>query len=180
MKALGYFAVVTGKGAANSKIQEIKDYEEKFFSNSKIFKYVSHLFSTELSVFLTGSYVIYIGLVSSKLINWQLQILVKRFLNVSGRWWENPSSNRPTLIRVSGLRTSGSCASFFYPVITSTATRFNLETEWKNNYPRVRELDRVRFHYSREIRDLTLATFFSEWIVWKSEKWNFRWNIEPG
>ena len=38
MKALGYFAVVTGKGNANETIQEIRDYEEEFFASSKIFK----------------------------------------------------------------------------------------------------------------------------------------------
>ena len=38
MKALGYFAVVTGKGTKTETIQEIRDYEEEFFASSKIFK----------------------------------------------------------------------------------------------------------------------------------------------
>lgn len=38
MKALGYFAVVTGRGRQDDGIQTIRDYEEKFFRNSKLFK----------------------------------------------------------------------------------------------------------------------------------------------
>ncbi len=38
VSALGYFAVVTGKGSANDSIQDIRDYEEQFFASSKIFK----------------------------------------------------------------------------------------------------------------------------------------------
>jgi len=47
MKALGYFAVVTGRGNQNDTIQQIRDYEEEFFASSKIFKWV---FSTFCSI----------------------------------------------------------------------------------------------------------------------------------
>lgn len=36
MKALGYYAVVAGKSGKNSDIQEIRDYEEKFFLTSSL------------------------------------------------------------------------------------------------------------------------------------------------
>uniref|UniRef100_A0A915LUF6 Dynamin-type G domain-containing protein n=1 Tax=Meloidogyne javanica TaxID=6303 RepID=A0A915LUF6_MELJA len=38
MKALGYFAVVTGTGTKESSIGDIRSYEEEFFANSKLFR----------------------------------------------------------------------------------------------------------------------------------------------
>ncbi|KAJ3633953.1 hypothetical protein MTP99_010868 [Tenebrio molitor] len=98
MKAIGYFAVVTGRGRKDDAIQTIKDYEENFFKNSKLFKD---------------------GVIRST------QVTTRNLsLAVADCFWK--------MVR----ETVEQQADAF------KARRFNLETEWKNNFPRIREQDR--------------------------------------
>ncbi|XP_050674863.1 dynamin-like 120 kDa protein, mitochondrial isoform X3 [Leptidea sinapis] len=98
MKALGYYAVVTGRSRKDDSIQNIREYEERFFRSSKLFKD---------------------GLVGAA------QVTTRNLaLGVADCFWR--------MVRDSVEQQADAFK----------AMRFNLETEWKNTFPRQRELDR--------------------------------------
>uniref|UniRef100_A0A336MA42 Dynamin-like GTPase OPA1, mitochondrial n=1 Tax=Culicoides sonorensis TaxID=179676 RepID=A0A336MA42_CULSO len=99
MKAIGYFAVVTGRGRKDDSIQTIREHEENFFKSSKLFQ------SSK-------------GIMSHQCTTRNLS------LAVADRFWK--------MVR----ETVEQQADAF------KATRFNLETEWKNSFPRLRESGR--------------------------------------
>uniref|UniRef100_A0A0X3P078 Dynamin-like GTPase OPA1, mitochondrial n=1 Tax=Schistocephalus solidus TaxID=70667 RepID=A0A0X3P078_SCHSO len=98
MKALGYYAVVTGRGTKDESIESIKEYEANFFKTSRLFR--------------EGAL--------------RLEQMTTENMSkaVSERFWRMVKD------------------SVEQEADTYRAIRYNLETEWKNTYPHLREMDR--------------------------------------
>ncbi|XP_038078069.1 dynamin-like 120 kDa protein, mitochondrial isoform X2 [Patiria miniata] len=138
MKALGYFAVVTGKGNTSDSIDTIRKYEEQFFRGSALFK--------------SGT------LKPSQMTTQNLSFAV------SDCFWKM-------------VQESVTQQADIYK-----ATRFNLETEWKNNFARLRELDRDElFEKAKgEILDEVLCLSEIQPKVWEEALSKVLWERMSG
>ncbi|XP_022090289.1 dynamin-like 120 kDa protein, mitochondrial isoform X2 [Acanthaster planci] len=138
MKALGYFAVVTGKGNTSDSIETIRKYEEQFFRGSALFK--------------SGT------LKPSQMTTQNLSFAV------SDCFWKM-------------VQESVTQQADIYK-----ATRFNLETEWKNNFTRLRELDRDElFEKAKsEILDEVLCLSEIQPKVWEDALSKVLWERMSG
>ncbi|UJR32977.1 hypothetical protein I4U23_020440 [Adineta vaga] len=134
MKALGYFAVVTGKGNADDPIDLIQKYEEDFFRDSKLFR--DGIFKANQTTTRNLSYA------------------------VSDCFWK--------MVKESVEQQAD----------TFKALKFNLETEWKNSFTKLREQDRDElFEKARgEILDEVVNLSLIPSQQWEDNLSNYIWS----